>query len=240
MDFSTNRRIKELVDNCTLGSIPDLIKIVDLIMAELEMTDGLRFFLALYREVLGAFEVALNHQRFQDPDWTVQLNIDLFNIFLDQLFVLHGRRRSWQAFMIRCERRSLNPVWMALVGALPHICVDLVLALAKTMSSASHRMPRPGTPRAQDFELMSLLIAGTQLSVTQKLSPRLARVSRLLAPVSEPINEQFILWLRGVSWQQADRYLRADLDGRKALLDRLDLITELLVKVLIAEFFRDY
>lgn len=239
MDFFTNRRLMALVDSCTRGSIPDLIKIIDLITAELEATDGLRFFLALYREVLQAFQEAIAGQCFQDPDWVVELNVELFQIFLDQLFVLHGRRRSWQAFMIRCERLSLSRVRIALVGARPHICVDLVLALAKTTATPTRRLPRPGTPRAQDFELMSLLIAGTQISVVQKLSPGLASLFRFLARVGKPTNEHFILWLRGVSWQQADRYLAADQDDRKTFVNRLDWATEPL-KLLIAEPFRDY
>jgi hypothetical protein len=197
-------------------------------------------FLSTYLRTTEAVGVAIDHARFEDPEWVEDWDVKFAELYLDAHDAdLDGRNvpRPWRlAFEADPELPALRHV---LLGINAHVNYDLPQALLAVISDDDFADPFVLDRRRRDHERIDGVLAARVGAEDDELSASGAKnlLDRVLTPLNRLSSQRFLRESRQKVWHNAVELHRARVDGATAYANRLAEL-ELLSAAKIVELLR--
>ena len=194
-----------------------------------------RIFLATYLRTTQAVGTAIEHGRFEDPEWVEDWDVKFAELYLDAHDAAHSEARPWRlAFDAPAD---LPPVLHVLLGINAHVNYDLPQALLAVISDEDFTDPQLMERRRRDHERIDGVLAERVSAEDNALGGARSLLDRVLTPLNRRASRRFLRESRQKVWHNTAELQRARLEGSAAYATRLAEI-ELLSAAKIADLLR--
>jgi hypothetical protein len=194
-----------------------------------------RIFLDTYRRTTLAVGTAVEHARFEDPDWVSGWDVAFAELYLNAHDAdLAGERvpRPWRlAFDASPELPALRHV---LLGINAHVNYDLPQALLAVISDDDFGDEVLMARRRRDHERIDGVLAGRVAAEDGELATGKSMRDRVLTPLNRLGSKRFLRESRQKVWHNTAELQRARRDGPDTYRSRLAEL-ELLAAARIAD-----
>jgi hypothetical protein len=188
-------------------TIPEVLRVMQIIDATCDNVDGLKWFNGLYLEVTQAVENRVAAGGFNDAAWLAELDVQFAALYFG---ALHAKLTgapcpgSWDVMFSRRDQIEIARIQFALAGMNAHINHDLPFAIVATCR-AGNVTPRHGTPQYNDYTALNTTLDGLIDRAKKQLNVRLP--GDPLPPVSH-LDDLIAAWnladFREGAWRHAE------------------------------------
>ncbi|TDD17786.1 hypothetical protein E1218_27305 [Kribbella turkmenica] len=194
-----------------------------------------RIFLATYLRTTQTVGTAIEHGRFEDPEWVEDWDVKFAELYLDAHDAAHSAARPWRlAFDAPAD---LPPLLHVLLGINAHVNYDLPQALLAVISDDDFTDPQLMQRRRRDHERIDGVLAERVSAEDNALGGARSLLDRVLTPLNRRASRRFLRESRQKVWHNTAELQRARLDGSAAYATRLAEL-ELLSAAKIADLLR--
>jgi hypothetical protein len=214
-------------------SIDEVIAIMLAIDERLPDADGLKWFNRLYLRVTEHVRRAVTVERFADPRFMSDLDLDFANLYFDALTA--GAARSdlapaaWRPLLDCRHRPGIARLQFALAGMNAHINRDLPAGIVQVFERHGGD-PIAGDTQRGDFDGLNDLLETVQAQVKHEFSIGVIGVVDELAGRTDDVAAMWkVRKARAAAWTNAEVLwtLRPSPRLRASFFDRLDSLTGL-------------
>ncbi|HEX7840489.1 MAG TPA: DUF5995 family protein [Kofleriaceae bacterium] len=219
------------------GVFPDgttLEAVVDT-MAKLPFAegDGVRYFNQVYTAVTREVARRVAAGGFEDPPFTVALDVAFAGLYIGALRAPEAAPRAWRVLFDR-RTETIAPLRFALAGMNAHINRDLAVALDLTCTRLGGTLDRD-SPRCRDFHAINGVLESLMNTAKAEL---FSRVDQISDAALGPIDDLFEVWsitaARDHAWTQgAILHHLGEGAARNAVLASLDRTASLIGRLLL-------
>ena len=189
-----------------VGSLGDLLQRLRALEGTLESTDGVRWFVRLYREATAAVASALEAGDMEDPAFLEALGVHSGNAFLAALDAAETGGNvpdAWEPIFGARAYTSVAPLQFAIAGLNAHVNRDLAHGLCAGWIAADGE-PEPTGPRAQDYRRLNDLVAAALDEVKPwLLTGAVSGLDRALGTIDDRVALWSIGRAREAAWTHA-------------------------------------
>ena len=167
-------RLLQAVRGRRVGSIPDVLAVMNRIERCLPERDGLQWFNLLYKTVTERIARDLDAGLWQTPRWLARLVVVFADLYFDAieryLVDAEGAPSVWRALFERRRRPGIAPVQYCIAGISAHINRDLPVAIVRAWEAEGTSDYSRYSPEYHDYNRVSELLEDVELAMLNQLA----------------------------------------------------------------------
>ncbi|HEV2771534.1 MAG TPA: DUF5995 family protein [Thermoleophilaceae bacterium] len=189
-----------------VGSLGELLEWLSVLEDALEPTDGVRWFVRLYREASAAVAKSLEAGDMEDPPFLEALGVHCGNAFLAALDAAERGGNvpdAWEPIFDARAYTSVAPLQFAIAGLNAHVNRDLALGLCAGWIAADGE-PDPAGPRGDDYRRLNELIGAALEEIKPwLLTGAVAGLDHVLGMIDDRVALWSVARAREAAWTHA-------------------------------------